>query len=530
MYSFCKRLRFAFLAILTTAAPLAAQQNDSVLLETLAGHNFAALNRSFDATNINKPFGHDSLTPIMYAIRFGNNATANILLYKGANVNLLVSDRTALMLAAEKGNFRMVKKLIENGANINQLNSQRSSSLIFAAINGNKRTIRYLLKNGAYLNHHNLKGLDAIDYATLNNQKPACEYMKSFFERHLPNYFDGPYLQWHTRRFARLVYLQNDSLKRRSHRISKLLCFPDSVESFNGLSFDTNRYVLHRNYTPQEAIYSGIDSIMVIGDVHGGYNGLCQFLINNHITDNNLNWQWGKRHLVFMGDIFDRGEQVTEALWLIYKLDKQALAAGGRMHLLLGNHEIMILTGDYSYLSDKYFYLCKAFRLEYTKLFSKNTELGKWLRSKNTVIKINQYLFVHGGLSPRILNYSTNLNTINSTVRNYLNGKSSKNNYELESFLISPVGPFWYRGYLASNHCYDKILPEQLNTILTAFNVTRIVVGHSNVPFIKTFDDQQVFATDVPYYLNHTLKCEGLLINGNNAFRVLSNGEQLAVE
>ena len=33
------------------------------------------------------------------------------------------------------------------------------------------------------------------------------------------------------------------------------------------------------------------------------------------IIDKNLNWKFGKGHLVVLGDIFDRGSMVTEVLW-----------------------------------------------------------------------------------------------------------------------------------------------------------------------------------------------------------------------
>ncbi len=52
--------------------------------------------------------------------------------------------------------------------------------------------------------------------------------------------------------------------------------------------------------------------------------------------------------------MFDRGEQVTECLWLIYSLEEKAKAVGGYVHFVLGNHEIMNLQGDFRYVQEKY--------------------------------------------------------------------------------------------------------------------------------------------------------------------------------
>jgi hypothetical protein len=64
--------------------------------------------------------------------------------------------------------------------------------------------------------------------------------------------------------------------------------------------------------------------IFVIGDMHGEYTRTAEMLRNYGITDELGNWTWGDGHLVFMGDIFDRGSEVVEALWMIYRLEKQA--------------------------------------------------------------------------------------------------------------------------------------------------------------------------------------------------------------
>jgi hypothetical protein len=38
---------------------------------------------------------------------------------------------------------------------------------------------------------------------------------------------------------------------------------------------------------------------------------------------------------------------------LLMRLEGEALAAGGRVHVLIGNHESLILTGDMRYVSEQ---------------------------------------------------------------------------------------------------------------------------------------------------------------------------------
>ncbi len=97
-----------------------------------------------------------------------------------------------------------------------------------------------------------------------------------------------------------------------------------------------------------------MDSIGVITDIHGEYNIYIDLLKAAGIIDRNLNWKFGKGHLVVLGDIFDRGSMVNEVLWHLFGLEKQAEKAGGMVHVLLGNHEFLVLRKDLSFINEKY--------------------------------------------------------------------------------------------------------------------------------------------------------------------------------
>ena len=271
---------------------------------------------------------------------------------------------------------------------------------------------------------------------------------------------------------------------------------------------------------PEE--YQEVSRILALGDIHGDFNLLFQFLINCKVIDENLNWIFGDGHLVFCGDIFDRGEKVTECLWLIYHLENESLKNGGQVHYLLGNHEIMSMDGDTRYLSNKYDTLCMNFRLSYKDLFNEETELGRWLRRKNTVIKINDYIFIHAGISPKLKNYKLSLAGINQRVRNYLEGDE-----DLFYFVNDVWSPIWYRGYLMNWQGMGSIREDQVKDILSFYQAKSIVFAHTNVETVERLFDGKLYAIDIPFAKDNP--SQALLIEHDKPYTVSFQGEKSEV-
>lgn len=223
--------------------------------------------------------------------------------------------------------------------------------------------------------------------------------------------------------------------------------------------------------------YKGIDSIAVISDVHGYYDTYLDHLLSNGIIDKELNWKFGKGHLVFLGDAFDRGDRVTEILWHLFKLEKQAIKSGGRVHFILGNHELMVLAGDLRYINEKYTKVEAITGLPYPALYSENSVLGMWLRSKPVMITINDILFVHAGVSPELVRKELKIKEVNQAFHDRIVGKdinSLPEDKELK-LLSGNDGPVWYRGYL------EDTAPDisSLDSILGFYGKAHIVVGHT---------------------------------------------------
>ena len=99
----------------------------------------------------------------------------------------------------------------------------------------------------------------------------------------------------------------------------------------------------------------GVSRIVAVGDVHGAHDNLITVLRSAGLIDRKKRWSGGTTHLVQTGDVLDRGDEEREVMDLLMKLEKQARKAGGRVHALMGNHEIQNFLGLFSAVTPKGF-------------------------------------------------------------------------------------------------------------------------------------------------------------------------------
>jgi hypothetical protein len=213
--------------------------------------------------------------------------------------------------------------------------------------------------------------------------------------------------------------------------------------------------------------WQGVERVVAVGDVHGDHEQFVKALRLGGVINDEDNWVGGRTHLVQLGDILDRGPDSRRSMDMLMKLEDQALRAGGRVHALIGNHEAMVLLRDYRYIhpgEDAAF----GGRAAYLKAMSAEGVYGRWIRSHNTVIKINDVLFVHGGLAPWHAGLS--LDQINDAVRQDLQSGSKK------GLAMNSGGPLWYRK-LATDP--EAEVAAALDPVLRARGAARIVVGHT---------------------------------------------------
>lgn len=325
---------------------------------------------------------------------------------------------------------------------------------------------------------------------------------------------DGPYVLWNSDGSAQVEAVCDSKIKTGEIPSSKVLSHPCSAKVLSPLVGVHN---------PPPDSYNAVDRIFALSDVEGHYDDLIVLLRNHDILDSDLRWNFGTGHLVFLGDMMDRGDQVTEVLWLIYRLEGEALAAGGRVHYVLGNHEKMNLEGDLRYLNPKYKQVSKILGRSYDSLYGANTELGRWLRSRNAIVKLNDMLFVHGGLAPDLPSYARDIRSINQGIRMGLKDPASESDPNI-GWLMSSDGPLWYRGYFKD----QDLGPAEIRATLWTFQAKRIVVGHTIVPQVDFLHDGAVIAIDSSFA--KTQNIQALLIDSQGAWRAAIDGRRQALQ
>jgi hypothetical protein len=325
--------------------------------------------------------------------------------------------------------------------------------------------------------------------------------------------FDGPYVITPTSNQSTAYWICDSKLKSTSV-VSQQVNRPDQCGDLPEAKLSTEI----KQVMPDT--YSGIKKVVALSDVHGQYDVLITLLKNQKIIDSDGNWAFGDGHMVMTGDIFDRGHQVNEVLWFMYQLDQQARDAGGMVHLLMGNHEQMVLGGDLRYVHQRYDIAATLIDRPYDKLYGADTEIGQWLRSKNTIIKINDVLYMHGGISSEWISRELTLAQANSLYRQHVDAsKQSRKADDLLNFLFFGNGPTWYRGYFA-----EEFTEEELDTILSYFDVKRIVVGHTSQEQVLGLFHNKVIAVDSS--IKNGQSGELLLIEKNSLTRGLYNGNR----
>ncbi len=247
--------------------------------------------------------------------------------------------------------------------------------------------------------------------------------------------------------------------------------------------------------------------IAALSDIHGCYDHLITLLKNNLIIDQETNWAWGNGHLVLAGDIVDKGPWQTNCLWLIRKLEKQAERAGGKVHYLLGNHETALLRESAGRFDKnrkpghKYPAIGKSIGITYAYLFGKNSEFGRWLRTRNTMVKINDSLFLHGGISNQLLEKDLTIDELNRYGRNYVDIEhwlaADSKDREIYKLFGDYWGPYEYKGYFDDKNYREDFTEKTVDDALNFYNCKRIIVGHHSIRNIHLRHNGKVVAIGI---------------------------------
>lgn len=290
--------------------------------------------------------------------------------------------------------------------------------------------------------------------------------------------------------------------------------------------------------SPAEEIpyeWRGVERVVAVADLHGDYERFVFILAHPQVglVDGDLHWTGGRTHLVQLGDVLDRGPRAKEILDLLRRLEKEAAAAGGAVHMLLGNHEEMNITGialDYpGYVPVEQFvaFLPPDFRKEreaayvktlpsderkraeiegfdiqtdegLSRFWSKimaakdaeafrayvlgfNAAYGDWLVRKNAVIKINDVVYAHGGLSEKISKWPIReINQVMRTELEFFQGRMRNPQQYAGPFhprlVYDPDSPLWFRGLATKSEASAQ---AEVDRTLANIGAKAMVIGHN---------------------------------------------------
>lgn len=277
---------------------------------------------------------------------------------------------------------------------------------------------------------------------------------------------------------------------------------------------------LQKELLAQPSVYPEPSKLFILSDIEANFTALRKLLMEGQVIDSMFNWTFGDGHLVLTGDFVDRGNQQTEVLWLIYSLEDKARAAGGYVHFILGNHEIMNLSGDLRYLQPKYQDAAALLETSYTNLIGPDTEMGRWLRTKNVVEQIGNMLFTHGGISSSINVMQVPVDTINQLCRPFYGDSIYQYADPRQETLYGDQGPFWFRGYYKGTTGHEQ---SMIDSTLSIYKVQHIATGHTIIAdTISVLYDHKIFNTDVHHAGG---KSEALLKEKGHFYRIV-NGEK----
>lgn len=238
---------------------------------------------------------------------------------------------------------------------------------------------------------------------------------------------------------------------------------------------------------PPWAVPAPPDRIVAVGDIHGDLDALLRILQGTGLIDARGQWAGRGCHLVLLGDLVDRGTDSVAVMSYVMDLQRQAAQAGDRLDALLGNHELMVVQGEYHYMRAAEAATLADFRHGALRgpdaVFRGESPWARWLRGRPTLLKVGQTAFVHGGPDERLLALSPE--AVNEAMRawvTHLQGAGPEPGASTAWLLgLDGEGPLWTRALMVSRRFSGQAVHTRrlLEAVLAHWGAERLVAGHS---------------------------------------------------
>ncbi|KAJ3671551.1 hypothetical protein LUZ60_007630 [Juncus effusus] len=253
--------------------------------------------------------------------------------------------------------------------------------------------------------------------------------------------------------------------------------------------------------------------LIAIGDLHGDLEKSVRSLSLAGLVDpQTLRWTGGSTVAVQVGDVLDRGGDELKILYLTRRLQIEADKDGGKLLMLLGNHETLNAARDFRYVApsgleefknwakwyqtgmamkrlcpeipsqkDPFEGIPKSFpgvkpefwaglRARIAALQPTGPITSRFLSTNQTVLMVGDSIFVHGGLLQKHVEYG--LEKINEEIRDWLGG----NEREPMKWVRGRNAVVWLREFSEGFNCDCEKLQGVLGKIPGA---KRLVMGHT---------------------------------------------------
>jgi hypothetical protein len=249
--------------------------------------------------------------------------------------------------------------------------------------------------------------------------------------------------------------------------------------------------------------------LVAIGDLHGDIAATRAAFRLAGAIDESDRWIGGDLVVVQTGDQLDRGDDEQAILELLERLQAEARAAGGALHVLNGNHEFMNALGDMRYVTPGGFAdfedapgtevddpaleraladVPESTRARYAG-FLPGRHWAKKIADQPVILIVGDSVFAHAGILPSWAKVGPE--TINAEAQAWLLGERE----QPPEAVVDPEGPVWTRVYSASP---DAAACAMLDEALAVLEVERMVVGHTvHTEGVTSACDGKVWMVDV---------------------------------
>ncbi len=282
----------------------------------------------------------------------------------------------------------------------------------------------------------------------------------------------------------------------------------------------------------EKNVLPAVSRIVAIGDLHGDLTETINILklakvISYNNTTKKATWIGGDTVVVQVGDQIDRCRSLPcnqmsphedensdiKILKLLTDLHSQAILKGGAFYSLVGNHELMNVTGRMEYVSPANYDRFEQKKENKEFLGKKNLKgiaarkdafkpgnpIAEFLAcTRKLILKIGKSVFVHAGIVPEITQKYSNIGDMNKIMSLYLWNKLDRpemyqdvlgsdvvkgqtfidRNEMCNNKSCYEISPLWTRkiGYLQDS---NKECSKIFDALLDAYGGERMIVGHT---------------------------------------------------